>query len=279
MSEAPELELGINTTIYTFYADNTTSYQNGGYMGIERILSGRKYVRIGKKEQTVSEGDIIITQPYDEVFMRCETDGVYQGFVFDAPQYFDDIGLPPLFRFESFIGKDEEIRHYCEGIQEEYVHQTSFHETALRALTSLIVIRLYRMYGEKATGALDTVVSKTELQRNFGKQKVVREALAYIYENCQNGISSRDIAAHVNVSLSYLCRCFSQVFGETVLDYSDRIRCRKAHEELSLGTFSVGEIAAKYHFSSLSYFNRRYKKFYGTNPASTLADAKTRHRG
>ena len=77
---------------------------------------------------------------------------------------------------------------------------------------------------------------------------------------------------------NYIFANSAEVCGETVLDYSDRIRCRKAHEDLTLGTLSVGEIAAKYHFSSLSYFNRRYRKFYGTNPATTLADAKARHR-
>ncbi len=212
------------------------------------------------------------------VYSYAEESGLIQGFVFDSPRYFDSIGLPPLFRTKTFIGKDAVLSRICEAIQEEYVNQSAFHETALNALTTEFVIRLYRNYGEKNLEVAGIAVPNAGEARNFGKQRVVREALAYIYENCQDGISTRDIARHVNVSLSYLCRCFSEVCGETVLSYSDRIRCRKAHEDLTLGTLSVGEIAAKYHFSSLSYFNRRYRKFYGTNPAATLADAKMRHR-
>lgn len=271
-----ERKFGQSSTYFPTKAGSEHSFQNGGYIHIERILEGTQLFRVCGREKRVSAGDIIVIQPYDDVYSYAEEDGVTQGFVFDSPQYFDKIGVPPLFRFETFVGKDEMLVRLCEAVQEEYVHQSSFHETALGALTSLLVIRLYRFYGEKGVDLAETAhMAQT---RNFGKQKVVREALGYINENCQNGISSRDIAAYVNVSLSYLCRCFSEVCGETVLDYSDRIRCRKAHEDLTLGTLSVGEIAAKYHFSSLSYFNRRYRKFYGTNPATTLADAKARHR-
>lgn len=273
-----ERKFGESTTYFPFEAGSEHSFQNDGYIHIERILAGKQLFRICGQERRVSAGDILVVQPYDEVYSCAEESGLIQGFVFDSPRYFDSIGLPPLFRTKTFIGKDAVLSRICEAIQEEYVNQSAFHETALNALTTEFVIRLYRNYGEKNLEVAGIAVPNAGEARNFGKQRVVREALAYIYENCQDGISTRDIAQHVNVSLSYLCRCFSEVCGETVLSYSDRIRCRKAHEDLTLGTLSVGEIAAKYHFSSLSYFNRRYRKFYGTNPAATLADAKMRHR-
>ena len=275
MAEPNTGKPGKSTTYFPFWNNQTNRFQNGGYIHLQRFLSGTQLMRINGAEKRVTAGDIVVIQPYDEVFAHTESDGLLQGFVFDSPQYFDRIGLPPLFRFETFVGCDETLARICDAIQEEYVHQSAFHETALGALTTELVIRLYRHYGQKSGNQAD---SASNPARNFGKQKVVREALAYIYANCQNGISTRDIASYVNVSLSYLCRCFSEICGESVLDYSDRIRCRKAHEDLTLGTLSVGEIAAKYRFSSLSYFNRRYRKYYGTNPAATLADAKARHR-
>ena len=276
MAEKNKQKHGLDTTIFPFFAGKEGRFQNNGYISVRRILSGRQRIRVEETEKTATVGDIVILQPYDRVYMQAETDGFVQSFAFDSPRYFDQIGLPPLFRFESFIGADEPITRLCEAIEEEYAHQSAFHETALQALTTALIIRLYRQYGEKSPSGdlrIDALSSKS-----IGKQKIVRDALAYIYENCQNGISSRDIASHVNVSLSYLCRCFSEICGETVLDFSDKIRCRKAHEDLTLGTLSVGEIAAKYHFSSVSYFHRRYRKFYGTNPAATLADAKRRHK-
>lgn len=185
------------------------SFQNGGYIHIERILAGKQLFRICGQERRVSAGDILVVQPYDEVYSYAEESGLIQGFVFDSPRYFDSIGLPPLFRTKTFIGKDAVLSRICEAIQEEYVNQSAFHETALNALTTEFVIRLYRNYGEKNLEVAGIAVPNAGEARNFGKQRVVREALAYIYENCQDGISTRDIARHVNVSLSYLCRCFS----------------------------------------------------------------------
>ncbi len=45
-------------------------------------------------------------------------------------------------------------------------------------------------------------------------------------------------------------------------------------EDLSLGTYTVTQVAEKYNFNSLSCFNRRYKKYCGTAPMTTLTEAK-----
>jgi AraC-like DNA-binding protein len=94
----------------------------------------------------------------------------------------------------------------------------------------------------------------------LGKHKIARLAVDYIYRNCHRGITTSEISEYINVSTSHLCRCFKEATGVSVIEYAERIRCRKAKEDLSLGIYSVSQVAEKYHFNSLSYFNRRYKK-------------------
>lgn len=238
-----------------------------GYMHIARIISGNATVSVNGKEYRVCPDDVIVSNQFDEVIAEFAESGVYQGFTFDSPKFFDEIGISAVFKFTNIIKNDKRILTICDNIETEYCCQSKFHERMLISLTTELLIYLYRNYSAEN--------SENISQTTLGKFKIAREAVAYINENCQNGITTSDISAYINVSTSYLCRCFKEVFNTTPLEYSERIRCRKAHEDLSLGINTVGEIAARYNFSSLSYFNRRYRKFYGINPTVTLAKAKS----
>lgn len=90
-----ERKFGQSSTYFPTKAGSEHSFQNGGYIHIERILEGTQLFRVCGREKRVSTGDIIVIQPYDDVYSYAEEDGVTQGFVFDSPQYFDKIGVPP----------------------------------------------------------------------------------------------------------------------------------------------------------------------------------------
>lgn len=261
------LKPGKNTTIRNSDGKRHTLHANfSGYMHISRIVSGSAAVYINGTQYSVNVNDVIVSNQFDEVIAEFDENSIYQGFSFDSPKFFDEIGIPAVFKFASIIKNDKRILTICDNIETEYRDQSKFHERMLISLTTELLIYLSRNYS--------TENSENISQTTLGKFKIAREAVAYINENCQNGITTSDISAHVNVSTSYLCRCFKEVFNTTPLEYSEKIRCRKAHEDLSLGINTVGEIAARYNFSSLSYFNRRYRKFYGLNPTVTLSEAK-----
>lgn len=206
--------------------------------------------------------------PYDRFSVSSEADFTLCAFAIDAPKIFDELCMPALTRFENFIFGDGEISYICKKVNSEYVNQSAFHENMLNSLISQLVIRLYRLYNAEKN------IKPSE--KLLGKQKIARLAVEYIYANCQNGVTTSEISEKINVSISYLCRCFKESTGVSVLEYAERIRCRKAREDLSLGIYSVTQVAEKYGFNSLSYFNRRYKKYCGENPCETLAKAKNK---
>lgn len=253
--------------VHTGTAGEERHTYSEGYQHVLCILSGSVLARIDKEEALLCADSIIILAPYSHVHLRFESDCSYLAFIFDSPRFFDEIGIPALFQFAPFIRNDPALSAICHAVCREYAEQNAFHETMLNALIKQLLIHLYRSYPG----------SQNVSDADLGKQRVVRRALDHIFEHCKDGISSRDIASHANVSLSYLCRCFKEVCGVSPLEYSERVRCRKAHEDLSLGVYTVTEIAAKYHFSSLAYFNRRYKKYIGTVPSATRKQALLRH--
>lgn len=255
-----------HSIVFTGKAESSQHVCNNGYLIVLRILAGELRVETEEVFELAAD-DILVIPTYTDLQLRNKTDCRYLQFIFDSPRFFDEIGIPPLFRITPCIKGDSTLCGICDAIGEEYEKQEAFHETMLSALVKQLLIRMYRMYPDTQDTA----------SNDLGKQRVVRSALSYIYENCQNGISTRDMAEHASVSVSYLCRCFKEIFGITPLDYSERIRCRKAHEDLSLGIYSVGEVASKYRFSGLSYFNRRYRKYIGENPSETRREAIRRH--
>jgi AraC-like DNA-binding protein len=270
MKNAPKEPKNIkNTTAKFMYtAGSTKKIENGGYILIRHIITGAVKFTVNDEEKILFSGDTLILNSHDECEFYALGEAYHYAFVFDMSKYFDILGIPALTTFANFIHGDNYISHLCEKINEEYENQSSLHENMLDSLTNAFLIHLYRNYS--------TEIHHVSSSSIWGKHKIARLAVDYIYNNCQNGITTSEISKFINVSTSHLCRCFKEATGVSVIEYAERIRCRKAKEDLSLGIYSVTQIAEKYHFNSLSYFNRRYKKYCGTNPAKTLAEAKKR---
>ena len=258
-----------STTCFRKTAGTSTVMHQTGYINVRHVVSGLVKVECDGATFELYPGDTLIVNPFDTVTLRYMRDTASYDFVYDAPRFFDDIGIPALTRFSTVIKQDSTIRDICFRVNEEYEKQTVMHEKMLFSLITELTIRLFRLYRTNSfTGDRSTL----------GKQRIAREALGYIHDNCTRGLSTSDISEHVNVSAAYLCRIFKEVIGQTPLDYAERIRLRLAHEDLSLGTYTVSEIALKYAYTSVSYFNRQYKKYIGVTPGTTVIAAKERRR-
>ena len=262
----PPANFSFNTARNTFNENSSGKLTTLGYMTIKNIISGWVKCTINGTQTILHPGDTLIMNPYDEGTFEATVECPHYSFVIDQPKFFDELCIPALTNFENFIIGDSFISDLCVKLNYEYEHKESFFENMLNSLTSALLIHAYRHYNAKQ--------QNTPAAMLLGKHKIARLAINYIYKNCQNGVTTSDIGKHINVSTSYLCRCFKEATGVTPIEYAERIRCRKAKEDLSLGIYSVTQVAEKYHFNSLSYFNRRYKKYCGENPAKTLSQAK-----
>ena len=259
-------DMKYTTTKFMYTANSKTTLENSGYIVVRHIITGAVRFTVNGVEKTLFSGDTLILNPHDECELETMGATYHYAFIFDMTKHFENLGIPALTTFENFIHGDKYIAHLCEKINDEYENQSTFHENMLTVLADAFIIHLYRNY----TTGIHTLSSPSLL----GKHKIARLAVDYIHSNCQNGITTSEVSKYINVSTSHLCRCFKEVTGVSVIEYAERLRCRKAKEDLSLGIYSVSQVAEKFHFNSLSYFNRRYKKYCGVNPAKTLSDAK-----
>jgi AraC family transcriptional activator of pyochelin receptor len=63
---------------------------------------------------------------------------------------------------------------------------------------------------------------------------------------------------------------FREIYGSTIFGYLRELRLNKAKALLDDGTMNVTEVAYEVGYSSLSYFTKAFRDYFGTAPGSYL---------
>ena len=102
-----------------------------------------------------------------------------------------------------------------------------------------------------------------------GRFELIR---GYIDRNFSRDISLEELAAHFQLTESYLSHQFKERAGISFKAYLKQVRMEKAKELLLSGKFKISEISEKVGYSSLQYFYLVFKQYYGVTPAELMKD-------
>ena len=93
------------------------------------------------------------------------------------------------------------------------------------------------------------------------------QALEKIFlEHIDNSkLKSTDIAIMVGIGEKTLRNRVKKITGKTLKEYYRNFRLEKAKLLLEEGYGTMGEVATATGFSSLSYFSKSFKKYFGKN--------------
>ena len=94
---------------------------------------------------------------------------------------------------------------------------------------------------------------------------------AYLAENQNKSISTRDLAQRVHLSPCYFCKLFKKQTGLTFTEYRRRARVEKAKRLLLDPHRRVSEVAFEAGFDSIPYFNRVFRRFVACSPSEYRA--------
>ena len=94
----------------------------------------------------------------------------------------------------------------------------------------------------------------------------LNKILLFIQENYTTPIQLDDICKHTNVSKQYCMRLFKKHMNMTINDYILDMRMKHAAYLLLHTYMNVNEASDYLGFSSVSYFSRCFKKYYGVAP-------------
>ena len=114
----------------------------------------------------------------------------------------------------------------------------------------------------------ENILSNSEETFKSSSVQKILPAIIYINKNFAADISLDVISDMLNFDRSYFCRIFKSATGATFTEYLNFVRVCKAEKKLSSTTTSILSIAYEVGFSSLSYFNKVFKKYKGCSPSA-----------
>ena len=101
--------------------------------------------------------------------------------------------------------------------------------------------------------------------------KLMTEACLYISENCMKPLSLNDVALQVGVSRSHFAHLFKNYTNMTFVDFLTVERVKLAETFFLNPRLRITDIAFESGFSSISSFNRSFKKIKGCSPTEFRA--------
>ncbi len=105
--------------------------------------------------------------------------------------------------------------------------------------------------------------------------ETVKNAINFIRKNYNEKISLESIARSVYTDKYTLSREFKKFTAQTVTQYINLYRCRKAYSMITAGA-TVTEAAEKCGFFNLSFFTKTFKKYTGILPSECKSDCLTK---
>ena len=234
------------------------------------VHSGKFICIANAKEYVCTPGDIIFINSRVPHYTRFEVDNTYTSMLQYSPfdigensqkinrylSRFINISKKPVICLKSGDAQSDELKGYLQTIFNEYKSKNNSFELYIKAGIFAITAFLYRY---------DFLVDSSTVfnQKNISK---ILPALDFIAQNYQRQITLEEISKFSNLDQFYFCRLFKKATNSTFTEYLNFVRVSKSEKMLSETQQTICEIAYSLGFSSVSYFNKIFKKYKGCTP-------------
>lgn len=147
-------------------------------------------------------------------------------------------------------------------LPELYYSDTLFNEVRMYSLLLEFFVKLgqYCVNAKKEEFSGD---ANTEYKSN----KLITEACLYISQNCTKSLTLDDISHHIGVSKYHFSHLFKKYTNMTFIDFLTTERIKRAEFLILNPKAHIVDIAFDSGFSSVSSFNRAFKKIKGISPS------------
>lgn len=225
------------------------------------VISGQGKVQYGADTLDVRSGDIVVfntsvlhrVHKSDDILYHCviiDDDFCEENGIFTSKLTFDK------------IFSDKVTEQLCISAAYSCKFYEDSKTTINAAKARLAVLSLLVDLSENHL-KIDGSTSSGE--KNIS-EKYVKRVIAYLTQNHTDAVSLDSLASMCGISKCHLAREFKRYTGQTVLTYTNLIRCKHAEQCIAKG-MTVTEAAIESGFESISYFSRTYKKLFGKSPS------------
>ena len=145
---------------------------------------------------------------------------------------------------------------FADEIIKEYTNKNTAYEVYIKSGIYKMLGYLYR----------SKILRDPEEMYNTKEVQKILPVLSYINKNYEENITLEETSAMLGFDPSYFCRIFKTATGATFTEYLNFVRICRAEKLLSRTEKSILDISEAVGFSSVSYFNRIFKKFKNCSP-------------
>lgn len=104
----------------------------------------------------------------------------------------------------------------------------------------------------------------------------IDEIYAYVTENFRERITLDELCFIYGTNKTTLCSSFKNTFGDTIINYINRLRIKETKRLMCEGRHNLTQIAEIVGFSSVHYLNRIFKQYEGKSPMVYIKTIKSR---
>lgn len=255
---------------------------NGRTMRLNLLVifhKGECIFTISGKEYTFQKGDIALVPKGTQYKPHTDTVCEYTFFHFDGD--FQVCTEPP----QQLVKLDHLAEHSFYGVQREEVPELLFdYKISMGEQTQQIELLFRRCLDTQIHAASGTALLLSlqfsemmfMISRAFTEQfqtgnelpAPISKILKYIKENYMHELSLDALCKSTNYSKQYCMRLFRKYVHMTINDYILGLRMQHAAYLLRSTYMNVSQAADYLGFSSVSYFSRVFKKYYGVSPSA-----------
>jgi AraC-like DNA-binding protein/quercetin dioxygenase-like cupin family protein len=228
------------------------------------VSGGKGEIYTNRKKLSVSEGDIVLSFPYD------------------IHKIVSDEENPLKFSFIAFKTVDEALRQDFEKISQAFYEgeKRAFHDPNVAFLTEMIISELSSpSYQQESVlgDLLHTLIllvvraflyKQSLPTQNHTKSNEVlcHKVMRYIDNNLFVLENLADVAEYFHYNYSYLSTLFKQTTNRTLTQYFTEQKLERAKLLIREGKLSFTEIASLLRYASLYSFSKSFKGYFGISP-------------
>lgn len=255
-----------------WYNTQNSDFSSHWHTAMEVIMPLENWYRVVTQqgEYELREGDILVLPPGTIHSLFAPKEGSRFIFIFE---------LDPFSKLPGF--------NYILSLISQPLHITyEDNPTYYRAEASLMMELAGHYWGDSITKEMNIYACLTSFFAKIGEHNInaipsegdsnaknaplvgrLSNVLDYIDTHYSENITLEEAASIASFSKFYFTRLFKQYTNQTFYDYLSTKRIRAAEQMLIVPNLPITEISLKSGFSSLSSFNRTFKRIKGCSPS------------
>ena len=244
------------------------NYHYHDYIELYYLYSGSRHYFINDKVHKVVAGELVTVCPYDIHATAASEEREYERVLISfGRDFFDSFGDGYASELFAFLTEGSRVirftpkeRAWIEGMLDYITDKGREFDMGADLFIKNSLACILLLLNKKTAREEDVPAKMSD------GALLVSRVSGYVNKNFAEQLTLSALSERFFVSPSYLSRLFGRITGTTLTEYINAVRIKEAKGLISSTTLSVAQVAERTGFSSLTHFERVFKKIARMTP-------------